>query len=61
MFSLFIYFMNFLFVKTSNHSTDIMSLILIFELVPDWSANPYTTRDNEVYSTETYLYLYSGN
>lgn len=53
--------MNFLFVKSSNHSADIMSLILIFELVPDWSANPYTTRDNEVYSTETYLYLYSGN
>lgn len=49
--------MYFLFVKSSNHSANIMSLILMLELVPDWSANLYTTRDNEGYSVETYLYL----
>lgn len=49
--------MYFLFVKSSNHSANIMSLILMFELIPDWSANLYTSRDNEGYSVETYLYL----
>lgn len=54
--------MYFLFVKSSNHSANVMSLILMFELVPDWSATLYTVRDNEgCYSIETYLYLDLGN
>lgn len=55
------YFIYFRFVKSSNHSVDITSLILKFAFVPDWSANPYTIRANEACSTETYLYLYFGN
>lgn len=55
------YFMYFLFVKSLNHSADIMSFILMFEFIPDWSANPYTIRDIDAYSIETYLYLYLGN
>lgn len=55
------YFPYFLFVKSLNHSADIMSFILMFEFFPDWSANPYTIRDIDAYSIETYLYLYLGN
>lgn len=48
-------------VKTWNHPADIVSLILMFEFISDWSVNSYTIRDIEAYSTETYLYLYLGN